>query len=74
MTMPWRSWRGSRERRRTSDFFRTRAKNYVKLFNAAEGFFCPRRADGSWILPLDPIEPHAEDIYREGNGVELPLV
>ena len=49
-------------------FFRARAKNYVKLFNAAEGFFCPRRADGSWILPLDPIEPHAEDIYREGNA------
>lgn len=48
--------------------FRERSKNYAKLFNPSEGFFCPRRADGSWILPLDPIEPHAEDMYREGNA------
>lgn len=31
-------------------------------------FFAPRRADGSWIVPLDPVEPHAEDVYREGNA------
>ena len=50
------------------DFFLVRSKNYRKLFNPSTGFFTPRRADGSWILPLDPIEPHAEDIYREGNA------
>jgi predicted alpha-1,2-mannosidase len=51
-----------------SKFFLERSKNYKKLFNPSEGFFTPRRADGSWILPLDPIEPHAEDVYREGNA------
>ncbi len=50
------------------EFFRARSRNYVKLFNPSEGFLCPRRADGSWILPLDPVEPHAEDMYREGNA------
>jgi putative alpha-1,2-mannosidase len=49
-------------------FFLARSKSYTNLYNASVGFFCPRRADGSWILPLDPIEPHAEDIYREGNA------
>lgn len=49
-------------------FFRERSKNYAKLFNASEGFLCPRRADGSWVVPLDPVEPHAEDMYREGNA------
>jgi putative alpha-1,2-mannosidase len=50
------------------DFFLARSKSYTNLYNAAVGFFCPRRAAGSWILPLDPVEPHAEDIYREGNA------
>jgi putative alpha-1,2-mannosidase len=50
-----------------SEFFLNRSKDYMKLFNPSVGFFVPRRTDGSWILPLDPIEPHAEDIYREGN-------
>lgn len=50
------------------EFFLARSKSYTNLYNASVGFFCPRRADGSWILPLDPIEPHAEDIYREGNA------
>jgi putative alpha-1,2-mannosidase len=54
----------------TADYkmFKERAASYKKLFNPATGFFTPRKADGSWILPLDPIEPHAEDIYREGNA------
>jgi len=50
------------------DLFLARSKSYTNLYNASVGFFCPRRADGSWILPLDPVEPHAEDIYREGNA------
>ena len=50
------------------DFFLARSKCYTNLYNASVGFFCPRQADGSWILPLDPVEPHAEDIYREGNA------
>ncbi|MHA4812174.1 GH92 family glycosyl hydrolase [Flavitalea flava] len=49
-------------------FFLARAKTYQKLYNPSTGFFTPRRADGSWILPLNPFDFHAEDIYREGNA------
>jgi putative alpha-1,2-mannosidase len=48
--------------------FSARAKNYTHLFDTATGFFTPRRTDGSWILPLNPYDFHAEDIYREGNA------
>jgi len=51
-----------------SEFFLKRSQSYKTLYNSSLGFFAPRRADGSWILPLDPVEPHAEDIYREGNA------
>jgi len=51
-----------------SEFFFNRSKSYRELYNLSLGFFAPRRADGSWIVPLDPVEPHAEDIYREGNA------
>lgn len=50
------------------DFFLVRSQSYRCLYNPEDGFLSPRRADGSWILPLDPIEPHAEDMYREGNA------
>jgi len=49
-------------------FFLKRSQSYKTLYNPSLGFFVPRRPDGSWILPLDPVEPHAEDIYREGNA------
>jgi putative alpha-1,2-mannosidase len=51
-----------------SQLFLERSQSYKTLYNASLGFFAPRRADGSWILPLDPVEPHAEDMYREGNA------
>jgi putative alpha-1,2-mannosidase len=51
-----------------SEFFLKRSQSYKTLYNSSLGFFAPRRADGSWISPLDPVEPHAEDIYREGNA------
>jgi putative alpha-1,2-mannosidase len=50
------------------EFFLKRSQSYKTLYNSSLGFFAPRRADGSWILPLDPVEPHAEDMYREGNA------
>ncbi len=50
------------------DFFLARSKNYKKLFNSETGFLTPRRADGSWMLPLNPYNFHAEDMYREGNA------
>lgn len=50
------------------NFFLKRSKNYKNLFNTSTGFFTPRKTDGSWILPLNPFNFHAEDIYREGNA------
>jgi putative alpha-1,2-mannosidase len=50
------------------DLFLARSKNYKKLYNPATGFLTPRNADGSWILPLDPAKPYAEDVYREGDA------
>lgn len=50
------------------NFFLARSKNYKKLFNPETGFFTPRRTDGSWVLPLNPFNFHAEDAYREGNA------
>ncbi len=47
----------------------SRSDHKVKtLYNPSVGFFAPRRADESWMLPLDPVETHAEDVYREGNA------
>jgi putative alpha-1,2-mannosidase len=51
-----------------SEVFLKRSQSYKTLYNSSLEFFAPRRVDGSWILPLDPVEPHAEDIYREGNA------
>jgi putative alpha-1,2-mannosidase len=51
-----------------SEFFLKRSNSYRALYNSSLGFFAPRQKDGSWIVPLDPVEPHAEDIYREGNA------
>jgi predicted alpha-1,2-mannosidase len=50
------------------ELFFKRSQSYKTLYNSSLGFFAPRRVDGSWILPLDPVEPHAEDMYREGNA------
>jgi len=49
------------------DYFLERSRNYKKVYNSSVGFFMPRNADGSWKL-VDPIDVHAEDIYREGNA------
>jgi putative alpha-1,2-mannosidase len=50
------------------DYFLERSKSYKKLYNPLTGFLTGRRADGSWILPLNPYNFHAEDMYREGNA------
>ncbi|MGQ8336942.1 GH92 family glycosyl hydrolase [Sunxiuqinia sp. A32] len=49
-------------------FFLKRSKGYKKMFNSSTGFFTPQNPGGSWILPLNPFDFHAEDIYREGNA------
>ena len=50
------------------DYFLARAKNYKHLYNPSTGFLTGKRADGSWMLPLNPYNFHAEDMYREGNA------
>ena len=34
--------------------FLKRSKNYMNVFNPANGFMAPRMADGKWIEPFDP--------------------
>ena len=42
-----------------------RAKNYQHLYNSETGFMQPRRLDGSWLEPFDPMSPEG---WVEGNG------
>lgn len=50
------------------DLFLARSKNYAKLYDKSVGFFRGKNGDGTWVSPFDPVEPHAEDVYREGNA------
>jgi predicted alpha-1,2-mannosidase len=36
------------------ELFMKRSKNYMNVFNPANGFMAPRMADGKWIEPFDP--------------------
>jgi predicted alpha-1,2-mannosidase len=36
-------------------FFLKRSQNYRNLFNSSNGFFAPKKADGTWVEPFDPI-------------------
>ena len=52
-------------------FFLARSQSYKKLFNPSAGFFLPRNADGSWLLPCDPVEPHARP-RKTSSGKATP--
>lgn len=44
---------------------------YRNLFNAANGYFCPRSADGSWRCPLSPAEPYPIITgFTEGDALQ----
>jgi predicted alpha-1,2-mannosidase len=36
------------------ELFMKRSRNYMNVFNPANGFMAPRMADGKWIEPFDP--------------------
>lgn len=36
------------------ELFMKRSKNYMNVFNPANGFMAPKMADGRWIEPFDP--------------------
>lgn len=36
------------------DYFMKRSKNYHNVFNPANGFMAPKKANGEWIEPFDP--------------------
>ena len=43
----------------------TRAKNYQHLYNPETGFMQPRKLDGTWLEPFEPMSPEG---WVEGNG------
>ncbi|NOZ57765.1 MAG: glycoside hydrolase family 92 protein [Calditrichaeota bacterium] len=46
-------------------FFREQAGNYRHLFDSATGFFRPKRRDGTWVEPFDPLSRTA---FTESNA------
>jgi len=46
----------ARELGKESDhkYFLKRSKNYMNVFNPANGFMAPKMADGNWVEPFDP--------------------
>jgi predicted alpha-1,2-mannosidase len=53
------------------DILLKRAKNYINVFNSRTGFMAPRREDGSWIEPFDPIKSGGagcRDYFAEVNS------
>ncbi|SFB54298.1 alpha-1,2-mannosidase, putative [Amycolatopsis marina] len=51
------------------EYFRSRAQNYVTMFDAESDFFQGRAADGSWRLPADKYDPRVwGHDYTETNG------
>ncbi|MDR3627845.1 MAG: GH92 family glycosyl hydrolase [Ignavibacteriaceae bacterium] len=36
------------------EYFIKRSQNYRNLFNPANGFFAPKKANGEWVEPFDP--------------------
>ncbi|WFB11521.1 GH92 family glycosyl hydrolase [Streptomyces sp. LX-29] len=50
-------------------YFRNRARNYVRHFDAKAGFFQGRDANGDWRLPADRYDPRVwGHDYTETNG------
>ncbi|MFF2655638.1 GH92 family glycosyl hydrolase [Streptomyces sp. NPDC058045] len=52
-----------------SEYFRNRARDYVKLFDGKAGFFQGRDTKGDWRLPSDKYDPRVWGYdYTETNG------
>ena len=62
---------GDRRYREEAEYFRSRAPDYVHMFDPAVGFFQGRDATGRWKSPpdeYDPLEWGHEHDYTETNG------
>jgi predicted alpha-1,2-mannosidase len=62
---------GSLGKGKDRDVLLKRAKNYVNVYNTDTGFMSPRREDGSWIEPFDPIKsegPGCRAYFAEVNS------
>jgi len=47
------------------DYFMNRSKNYKNVWDSSTGFMRPRKKDGSWHSPYDPIQWYG---FVEGNA------
>ncbi|ADW70982.1 GH92 family glycosyl hydrolase [Granulicella tundricola] len=48
--------------------FEKRAGNWKNVFDTADGFSEPRKADGSWRVPFNPAKAGAGSGFTEGNS------
>ena len=55
---------------KTDDYrmFLKRAYNYQNLFDRSTGFMRGKTADGEWVSPFDPSEPHYNFMWKEASG------
>lgn len=60
---------GKARYREEAEYFRNRARNYVKHFDAGAGFFQGRNENGTWRLPAAEYDPRVwGHDYTETNG------
>ncbi len=50
------------------EYFLSRSGNYRLLFDPVTGFMRPRRPDGAWVEPFDPMASFGIRYYREGTA------
>lgn len=51
--------------------FLKRSKNWQNVFDPTSGFFRPKRSDGTWLEPFDPLKYHGPTVqahFVEGNA------
>ena len=51
----------------TAKQYLRRASSWRNSYDATSGFMRPRRADGSWVAPFDPMDTHGQG-FIEGNA------
>jgi predicted alpha-1,2-mannosidase len=52
--------------------FKVRSLSFEKLFDAGTGFIRPRKSDGSWQVPFDPLSTEGQG-FIEGNAWNYSL-
>jgi predicted alpha-1,2-mannosidase len=62
---------GALGKEKDRDVFLKRARNYKNVYHANNGFMSPRREDGTWIEPFDPVKsegPGCREYFAEVNS------